>query len=84
LRVSSRKDARSGPFGSRSSAACKVSSLRCSHVDHLAGKDVSSPSRPRVYDMRCPSRSGWGEASILSDQGGGSSPGKTFGQAPDP
>jgi hypothetical protein len=82
LRASSRKGARSGPFGSRSSAACKVSSLRCSHVEHLAGKDVSSLSRPRAYDMRCPSRSGWGEASILSDQGGGELAGQDLQASP--
>lgn len=60
----------------------KVSSLRCSQVDHLAVKDDSSPSRPRVYDMRCTSRSGWGKASILSDQGGGSSPCKKHEASP--
>jgi len=42
LRFSSRKDARGGPFGSRSSAACKVSSLRCSQAEHRAVNDNSN------------------------------------------
>jgi len=83
LRLSSRKDVRSGPIGLRSSAIREVSSLRCSHVEHRAVDENSNHSQSRAYDMRCPSRSGWGKASILSDQAGGRFYGNAM-QAPDP
>jgi hypothetical protein len=44
----------------------------CLLVGHTGVGGISCHSLQRVCDRRCSSRSGWGEASVLSDQGGGS------------
>jgi hypothetical protein len=43
----------------------------CLLVRRTVVSGISSRSLQRVRDRRCSSRSGWGEASVLSDQGGG-------------
>jgi hypothetical protein len=53
----------------RASVARQASSNRV-HDGGSGGVGVSSRRSPRARDMRCPSRSGWGEASTASDLGG--------------
>jgi len=53
----------------RASVARQANSNRV-HDGGSGGAGVSSRRSPRVRDMRCPSRSGWGEAFTESDLGG--------------
>jgi hypothetical protein len=53
----------------RESVARQASSNRI-HDGGSGGVGVSSRRSPRARDMRCPSRSGWGEAFTASDRGG--------------